>query len=211
MPLNALPYTAPPDQADIDAAVAAVVDAAPATLNTLNELAAALGDDPNFLAALTTAIADQMTLAEHAAVDHEALASVLSPTEHASVDHSALTGVLTAREDVVAFAWSGALTTGTGTGRFRFPFAATLLGVSAAINTAPTGAAAIFDVNKNGTTIFTTQGNRPTIAISGFSAAETTPDVTAIAVGDYLTVDRDQIGSTIAGSDATVLVRYRRA
>lgn len=36
--------------ADVATAVAALVDAAPATLDTLNELAAALGDDPNFAA-----------------------------------------------------------------------------------------------------------------------------------------------------------------
>ena len=37
-----------------DAAVAALVDAAPATLNTLNEIADALGDDPNFATTLST-------------------------------------------------------------------------------------------------------------------------------------------------------------
>jgi len=39
-----------------DAAVAAIVDSAPATLNTLNELADALGDDANFAATTATAI-----------------------------------------------------------------------------------------------------------------------------------------------------------
>lgn len=38
------------------AAVAALVDSAPGTLDTLNELAAALGDDPNFATTLTTLI-----------------------------------------------------------------------------------------------------------------------------------------------------------
>lgn len=38
-------------------AAAAVVDAAPATLDTLNELAAALGDDPNFATTVTNSIA----------------------------------------------------------------------------------------------------------------------------------------------------------
>lgn len=37
-------------QADVDARVQVVVDAAPAALDTLNELAAALGDDANFAA-----------------------------------------------------------------------------------------------------------------------------------------------------------------
>lgn len=114
-------------------------------------------------------------------------------------------------DDVISFSRSGTLTVATGAGRFRFPFPVVLLAVSAAVGTAPTGAAVLADVNKNGTTIFTTQGNRPNIAVSTNAAAETTPDVTAMAVGDYLTVDVDQIGSTVAGADLTVIVRYRRA
>jgi hypothetical protein len=41
----------------IDAAIAALVDTAPGTLDTLNELAAALGDDPNFATTITNSIA----------------------------------------------------------------------------------------------------------------------------------------------------------
>lgn len=41
----------------IQASVAAVVDLAPTALNTLNELAAALGDDENFASTVTTALA----------------------------------------------------------------------------------------------------------------------------------------------------------
>lgn len=41
----------------ISTAVAALVDASPGTLDTLNELAAALGDDPNFATTVTNAIA----------------------------------------------------------------------------------------------------------------------------------------------------------
>jgi hypothetical protein len=37
----------------------------------------------------------------------------------------------------------------------------------------------------------------------------TTAD-TSIAAGDYLTVDIDQIGSTVAGSDLTLFIRYKR-
>lgn len=40
--------------AAVDARVQLVVDAAPAALDTLNELAAALGDDPNFSATITS-------------------------------------------------------------------------------------------------------------------------------------------------------------
>jgi len=46
-----------------DTAVANLVDSAPGTLNTLNELAAALGDDPNFATTVTNSIATKMPLA----------------------------------------------------------------------------------------------------------------------------------------------------
>ena len=52
------------------AELAAIIDGAPAALDTLNELAAALGDNPNFLASLaTTATLDQFTLAANAALN----------------------------------------------------------------------------------------------------------------------------------------------
>jgi len=115
-------------------------------------------------------------------------------------------------DDMQVFGVDGVLTTQTGAGRLRFPFAVTLLGVTAAVGTAPTGAALNLDVNKNGTTIYgTNPSNKPSIAISAnATASEPVPDTTAMAAGDYLTVDVDQIGSTISGSDLTVFVRYRR-
>lgn len=106
------------------------------------------------------------------------------------------------------FTIGGNLVVGTGKGRLYFTQASTILNIHAGIDTAPTGASAIFDVNKNGTTIFTTQGNRPTIAISANVDATSTPDVTAMAAGDYLTVDCDQRGSTVLGADATITVEY---
>lgn len=50
-------------QADIDASVSALVDSSPATLDTLNELAAALGDDANFSTTVTNSIATKLPLA----------------------------------------------------------------------------------------------------------------------------------------------------
>lgn len=58
--IDNLPYLS---QAEVDARVQLVVDSAPAALDTLNELAAALGDDANF----STTIANQM--AKRVAVD----------------------------------------------------------------------------------------------------------------------------------------------
>lgn len=45
------------DRAYADAAVAALISAAPSLLNTLDEIAAALNDDPNFAATMTTLLA----------------------------------------------------------------------------------------------------------------------------------------------------------
>lgn len=51
---------------EIGARTAAIVDAAPGTLDTLNELAAALGDDPNFATAITASLAAKAPLASPA-------------------------------------------------------------------------------------------------------------------------------------------------
>lgn len=131
----------------------------------------------------------------------------------ASADTASLDYLINrSREQLAVFGHQGSLTVAAGTTRFRFPWAVTLLGVTAAIGTAPTGAAVVLDVNKNGSTIFTTQANRPTIAVNGFSTtAEPSPDITSMVAGDYLTVDRDQIGSSATGADLTVFIRYRRS
>lgn len=139
--------------------------------------------------------------------------STITGTGSAVLSNSpTFTGSVLGIEDIIPYSKTGTLTVSAGTIRYRFPWAATILGVTAAVNTAPTGSSLICDVNKNGTTIFTTQANRPTIAASGTATTtEPTPDVTAMATGDYLTVDIDQIGSSVAGADLTVIVRYKRA
>lgn len=109
---------------------------------------------------------------------------------------------------ILPFSISGALTVQTGAHRIYNDTGVplTIRSVRASVGTAPTGAAIRVDVNKNGTSIFTTQGNRPNIAVSTFTSKVTNMDVTSIADGEYLTVDVDVIGSTVAGSDLTVAV-----
>ncbi|MGX7926455.1 hypothetical protein ACWPMX_07765 [Tsuneonella sp. HG094] len=53
------------DSSEIAAAVAALVDSSPGTLDTLNELAAALGDDPNFATTIATALAGKLAAANN--------------------------------------------------------------------------------------------------------------------------------------------------
>ncbi len=75
-----------------------------------------------------------------------------------------------------------------------------------AVDTAPTGADLILDINLNGTTLYTTQNNRPTIQIDEISAIAMLPDITSLSLGDKLTLDIDQIGSTVAGENLSVII-----
>lgn len=121
-------------------------------------------------------------------------------------------GTPTQPAETVMFAFSGTAVVTTGVLRWynRTGRTLTIIGAWVAANTAPTGADMRADVNKNGTTIFTTQGNRPTCAATtNGGVLSTTPDVTSVADGDYVTADIDVIGSTIAGADVTVGVVYR--
>ncbi len=106
------------------------------------------------------------------------------------------------------------LTVGAGDARFynREGVTLTIVGAWVSAGVQPTGAAILVDVNLNGTTIYTTQGNRPTVtAATNGGALSATPDVTSFAQGDYLTVDIDQIGSTIAGGRMTVGIIVQRS
>ena len=49
----------------VDGAVAAIVDTAPEALNTLNELAAALGDDANFATTISTSLGEKLVKASN--------------------------------------------------------------------------------------------------------------------------------------------------
>lgn len=114
--------------------------------------------------------------------------------------------------DNVEFGEAGTLEVKAGTARWYAPANITITGVSASVGTAPAGADIQVDVNKNGTTIFTTQSNRPIITAGTQFDASGTPDVTAMSGPnvDYLTVDIDQVGSSTPGSDLTVQIRWTR-
>lgn len=76
------------------------------------------------------------------------------------------------------------------------------------IKTAPTGASLIIDINKNGTSIFNThQSYRPTLTASSTSSSGINFDTTSLVEGDILTIDVDQVGSTVQGSDITITLK----
>jgi len=95
-------------------------------------------------------------------------------------------------------------------GIFEIPMlACEVIDVRVRLRDQPTGTSVIFDVNKNGSTIFTTQANRPEVATST-NTDTAVPNVTSFADDDYLSIDIDQIDSNAIGAGAVVVVRYRR-
>lgn len=77
--------------------------------------------------------------------------------------------------------------------------------------TGPIGSALTVDINKDGTTIFTTQANRPSIADGQTASPQAVPDVVSLAVGSVITVDIDAIGSGTAGSNLAIVIRAKAA
>lgn len=80
--------------AAITSAVADLISGAPGALDTLNELAAALGDDANFAATVTAAIAEQLNQAEadalYSALGHLHDADYVNEGDHTKAVHDAL-------------------------------------------------------------------------------------------------------------------------
>lgn len=82
----------------------------------------------------------------------------------------------------------------------------TVVGVFLHVKTAPTGAALIVDINKNGVTIFSTQPQINDGATTGGSGAALDGTVT-LQDEDSVRVDVDQVGSTTPGEDLTIVLK----
>lgn len=105
-----------------------------------------------------------------------------------------------------------ALTAGTAKVTFRAPCAITLTAVRASVTTAPTGSTLVVDINEGGTTILSTKLSIDATEKTSTTAA--TPPVisdTALADDAEMTIDIDQVGSTIAGAGLKVTLIGTRA
>jgi hypothetical protein len=99
--------------------------------------------------------------------------------------------------------YSGYPAVGTAVGlQFTMPFAGTFTKAWLKVVSAPTGANLIVDVNKNGTTIATS--SKPTIVAGATSGSSETFTTTTFAIGDVITMDIDQVGSTVAGAGLSI-------
>lgn len=93
------------------------------------------------------------------------------------------------------------LTTGTAKSTFRMPYAFTLSAVRASVTTAPTGSTIIVNIKESGTTILSSRITiDPTTKTSVTAAAQPVISDTALADDAEITVDIDQVGSTVAGT-----------
>lgn len=105
---------------------------------------------------------------------------------------------------------SGTISTGTEQGGvWEAPAAGAITRVTAyRKSTTGTSGSTIIDVNIGGTTIFTTQSNRPTIVYNDGDGKDTQTTIEAgtLAQGDLVTVDVDQIDTGGSPTDLTVVI-----
>jgi hypothetical protein len=107
---------------------------------------------------------------------------------------------------------SSSHTVGASVVTFRMPYAMTLTEVRLSVGTAPTGASFVVDLNESGVSVFST-----TLSIDATEKTSVTAAVPAVisdanlADDAEMTVDIDQIGSTIAGRGAKIYLIGTRA
>lgn len=106
----------------------------------------------------------------------------------------------------LTFSIPNTLSVGQGAARWYITEPTVVTNVIATVSSAPVGSNLIFDVNKNGESIFVQQTNRPSIPENEFYTFQNVPDTDLLEAGDYLTVDIDQIGSTMPGEHAVVRI-----
>jgi len=103
------------------------------------------------------------------------------------------------------------LTTGTAKASFHMPYAMTLYAVKATVNTAPTGATIVVDINEAGSTVLSTKLSIDASEFTSTSAATAAVISDAALASDALiTFDIDQIGSSAAGKGLKVTLYGKR-
>jgi hypothetical protein len=181
--------------------ISVLTTGAPGLLNTLDELAAALGDDANFASTVTASISGKAPLA--------------SPTftGTATVPTLDVTTKLIAEQSftVALSDETTSITAGTSKITFRAPFAMTLTKIPrASLANAGTGTATVLDINKTGTSILSTK-----LTIDATQKTSTTSTTTAvlsstsIADDEEITIDIDAAGTAARGLKVTIF--YKRS
>ena len=98
----------------------------------------------------------------------------------------------------------GVLSVTTGAARWYAPRDIEITKIRPFVGTAPVGSSLNVRVNKNGTSIHTLS-----VSAGQSNSANTITTPIEINEGDYLTVDVTAVGSTTAGSDLKLIIRYK--
>ena len=120
--------------------------------------------------------------------------------------------------ETIRFVGNGQFTPGTWVdGAWIAPAACTVTRVTADVSerggNAGTVANNVWDVHKNGATMYTTAGNRPLIASAGGGGqayvVAALPDIVAIAQNDRITIDTDTVANdpALLPSDFSIIIR----
>lgn len=97
------------------------------------------------------------------------------------------------------------VTVGTSKVKFRMPYAFTLSGVRASVNTAPTGSTLIIDINESAVSVLSTKLSIDAGELTSTTAASAAVISDAVLADDAeISIDFDQVGSTIAGAGVKV-------
>jgi hypothetical protein len=125
-----------------------------------------------------------------------------------SANFSAIQSLLNAVRPAIFVPLAGSLAISTNfSSELTIPYDLTFNSVTLRIKTAPTGAAVIVDIKKNGTTIFSTRPQIADGATTGGTGAVFSS--ASAAAGDVLTFDVAQVGSTIPGQDLTIALTFK--
>lgn len=121
-----------------------------------------------------------------------------------------LTGQQTDTWIIAASDETTALTTGTNKVTFEAPYSATITGIGASLTTAPTGSILIADVNVAAGSVMATDKLDIDVSEKTTRTGATAPVITntTVTAGDIITVDIDQIGSTIAGAGLKIYITH---
>jgi hypothetical protein len=132
-----------------------------------------------------------------------------------AVTPAGLKAAINANTEAFTFALSDEtsdLATGTAKVTWRAPYALENVTLRASVSTAPTGSTILVDINKNGSTMMTT--NKLSIdASEKTSVTAATPHgmtITTIADDDEITFDIDQVGSSTKGKGLKVTLYGNR-
>ena len=166
-----------------DTAVANLVASAPGTLDTLNELAAALGDDPNFATTVTNSIATKLPLSGGTMTGNVSFGDNIKATFGAGSDLQ------------IYHDGSSSLVTDQGTGNLKLQGTNLHLQTAAGVNYLYAQAGANLRLYYNGSEKLTT--------------TNTGIDVTGTVTADGLTVDAGASDIAIVFDDNSVTNRYQ--